>query len=409
MKKAERFTALYFKDFRLFWIGQIISLSGTWMQSVAQGWLVYSLTKSPFYLGLVAAASHLPILLFSLIGGIVADRFKKRNLIIITQALSIIPALLLGILANLEIVTVYQVIFLAAFLGTVNAFDMPARQSFLIEMVGKGHLLNAIALNSAAFNGARLLGPVIAGLTIEYLGIPSCFYLNAMSFLAVIVALSMIRTKGEISATKSKGFYNDFSEGLRFIKNSRDITYLIIVIAVFSLFGIPFTSFLPVFADKIFHAGARGLGLLVSATGVGALSAALIIAFKGSVGNKWRYMSVAGLCFSTSLFAVSLSKSFDLSLLLLVFTGWGIVSFLTTANNFIQISTDDSLRGRVMSVYSLVFIGFTPIGNFIIGVISDSIGTTYALAGSSIICLIAAIIFFVKKIKMNNQDIFTGR
>ncbi len=409
MKKAERFTALYFRDFRLFWIGQIISLSGTWMQSVAQGWLVYSLTKSPFYLGLVATASHLPILLFSLIGGIVADRFKKRNLIIITQALSIIPALLLGILANLEIVTVYQVLFLAAFLGTVNAFDMPARQSFLIEMVGKGHLLNAIALNSAAFNGARLLGPVIAGLTIEYLGIPSCFYLNAMSFLAVIVSLSMIRTKGDISVTKSKGFYNDFSEGLRFIKNSRDITYLIMVIAVFSLFGIPFTSFLPVFADKIFNAGARGLGLLVSATGVGALSAALIIAFKGSVGNKWRYMSVAGLCFSIALFAVSMSKSFDLSLLLLVFTGWGIVSFLTTANNFIQISTDDSLRGRVMSVYSLVFIGFTPIGNFIIGVISDSIGTTNALAGSSLICLIAAIIFFVKKIKMNNQDIITGR
>lgn len=409
MKNAERSTALYSRDFRLFWIGQIISLSGTWMQSVAQGWLVYSLTKSPFYLGLVAAVSHLPILLFSLIGGIVADRFKKRNLIIITQALSIIPALLLGILTELHMVTVYHVLFLGAFLGTVNAFDMPARQSFIVEMVGKGHLLNAIALNSAAFNGARLLGPVIAGLTIEYLGIPSCFYLNAFSFLAVIIALSMIRTKGEISVTKPKGFYDDFLEGLLFIKNNRDIKYLIMVIGVFSLFGIPFTSFLPVFADKIFDAGARGLGLLVSATGAGALSAAIIITFKGTAANKWRYISVAGLCFSISLFAVSMSKSFDLSLLLLVLTGWGIVSFLTTANNFIQISTDNSLRGRVMSVYSFVFLGFTPIGNFIIGIMSDSIGTTNALAISSLICLVAAIIFFIKKIKMNNLDVITGK
>ncbi|MFA4828375.1 MAG: MFS transporter, partial [Thermodesulfovibrionales bacterium] len=165
MKNSDKISALYFRDFRLFWFGQLISLSGTWMQSVAQGWLVYSLTKSPFYLGIVAAASTLPILLFTLIGGMVADRFRKRNLIILTQALSIIPALMLGIFIDFKIITVYQVIVLAFFMGTVNAFDMPARQSFLVEMVGKGHILNAIALNSAAFNGARIIGPVIAGLT----------------------------------------------------------------------------------------------------------------------------------------------------------------------------------------------------------------------------------------------------
>lgn len=394
MKNSDRFSALYFRDFRLFWFGQLISLSGTWMQSVAQGWLVYSLTKSPFYLGVVAAATTLPILLFTLIGGIIADRFRKRNLIILTQALSIIPALALGILTDLNIITVYQVVLLAAFLGTVNAFDMPARQSFLIEMVGKGHLLNAIALNSAAFNGARIIGPVIAGLAIAYLGLPSCFYLNALSFIAVIIALSMIKTTGGINPA-SEGFLRDFSEGYYFIRKQKDIFHIIILIAVFSLFGIPFTSFLPVFAEDVFARGAKGFGLLVSATGLGAFSAAIIIAVKGDIKNKWRYMSAAGICFSLSLFAVSASRLFGLSLLLLAFAGWGVVSFLATANSFIQLSTTDNLRGRVMSVYSLVFLGFTPIGNFIIGIMSDSIGTTNAVSISSVICIIASILFSI--------------
>ncbi|TAL23211.1 MAG: MFS transporter [Nitrospirae bacterium] len=394
MKNSEKFSALYFRDFRLFWFGQLISLSGTWMQSVAQGWLVYSLTKSPFYLGIVAAASTLPILLFTLIGGIIADRFRKRNLIILTQVLSIMPALLLGILTDLNIITVYQVIALAFFLGTVNAFDMPARQSFLVEMVGKGHLLNAIALNSAAFNGARIIGPVIAGLAIAYLGLPACFYINAASFVAVIIALSLIKNRGEITAT-SKGFLKDISEGFNFIKAQKDILYMIILISVFSLFGIPFTSFLPVFAEEIFQSGPRGLGLLVSATGLGAFSAAMILAIKSDIKNKKRYMSVSAICFSIALLAVSISKVFWLSLIFLVFAGWGIVSFLATANSFIQLSAPDNLRGRVISVYSLVFLGFTPIGNFLIGILSHSFKTTNAVSVSALICIIASILFSV--------------
>ena len=240
------------------------------------------LNEISFYLGMVAAASTLPILLFTLIGGIAADRFRKRNLLIATQALSIVPALMLGIFTDLGVITVYQVILLAFFLGTVNAFDMPARQSFVIEMVGKGHLLNAIALNSAAFNGARLIGPVIAGVAIAYLGFPSCFYLNAASFIPVIIALSMLKAKGDIRSTQ-KGFLRDLAEGFYFIKRQRNILYMIILIAVFSLFGIPFTSFLPVFAEEIFNAGPTGLGLLVSATGLGALSAALMLAFKSDI------------------------------------------------------------------------------------------------------------------------------
>ena len=218
MSFTGRFAALHYRDFRLFWFGQIISLSGTWMQSVAQGWLVYSLTKSPFYLGLVAASGSLPILLFTLAGGIAADRFRKRNLLLLTQALSILPAFLLGVLTDINMITVWEVALLAAVLGTVNAFDIPARQSFLIELVGRDNLISAIALNSAAFHGARMIGPVFAGITIASLGLPACFYLNALSFVAVIVALSKMSIQGEIRES-SHGFFKDFIEGIRFVKS----------------------------------------------------------------------------------------------------------------------------------------------------------------------------------------------
>jgi len=296
-----RFSALQYRDFRIFWFGQIISLSGTWMQSVAQGWLVYSLTKSPFYLGLVAASGSFPILLFTLFGGIAADRFRKRNLLLMTQALSIIPALLLGVLTNYHLIAVWQVAILAAVLGTVNAFDVPARQSFIIEMVGKNNITNAIALNSAAFHGARMIGPVIAGMTIAYLSLPACFYLNALSFVAVIFALSKIKVKGEIRGN-SNGIMRDFIEGIQYIKNDAGIYRIIILIAVFSLMGMPFITLLPIFAVEIFNGGARCFGFLVGATGAGALTAALFLAFKGDIQKKNRFMSLSAISFSILLF-----------------------------------------------------------------------------------------------------------
>lgn len=274
MQNSERFSAFSFRDFRLFWFGQLISLSGTWMQSVAQGWLVYSLTKSPLYLGMVAAANSLPILLFTLIGGVIADRFPKRNILLLTQALSIFPALILGTLTALGITTVWHVALLAFFLGTINAIDLPTRQSFLAEMVGKGHIVNAIALNSAAFNGARILGPMIAGLTISYLGIPACFFLNAVSFLAVIAALWMMEIKGEMK-TGSRGMLHDFMEGISFLRGRREIIHVVLLITVFSLVGLPYISLLPVFAAEVFQRGPQGFGFLVGASGAGALAAAL--------------------------------------------------------------------------------------------------------------------------------------
>jgi MFS family permease len=399
MATGERFSALSLSDFRLFWFGQIISLSGTWMQSVAQAWLVYSLTKSPFYLGLVAAAGSLPILLFSLLGGIVADRIRKRNLLLLTQALSIIPALSLGVLIHINIITVWQVALFATFLGTVNAFDIPARQAFIIEIVGKEHLTNAIALNSAAFNGARVVGPVIAGMAIAYLGLPACFFLNALSFFAVIIALSKMKIKGYIKAS-SQGFIKDFMEGIQFIKSKPEIYSVIVLIAVFSLIGIPYVTFLPVFAGEVLRAGPEGYGFLVGATGIGALSAALFIAFRGDIQQKKRYMSISALCFSFFLLVFSVSKTFYLSMATLIFVGWGMVSFLATANSFVQLSVSDSMRGRVMSVYALVFLGFAPLGNSLIGMMAASIGTTRAVTISAIICIIGSALFMYRNNKL---------
>ncbi|MEW6053977.1 MAG: MFS transporter [Nitrospirota bacterium] len=394
MAITERFAALHNREFRLFWFGQIISLSGTWMQSVAQGWLVYSLTQSPFYLGIVAAAGSLPILLFTLAGGLVADRFTKRNLLLMTQALSIIPALLLGILTDMNVIVVWQVALLAAALGTINAFDMPARQSFIIEMVGKKNLTNAIALNSAAFHGARMIGPVIAGIAIARLGLPACFYLNAVSFVAVIIALAKIRVK-EGTKQRSNGIMRDFVEGILYIKRKPELFRIIILIAVFSFIGMPFITLLPVFAAEVFHKGPVGFGFLVGATGIGALGAALFLAFKGDIRDKGRFLSLSALVFSLLLFVFSLSGIFPLSIVLLVFIGWSLVSFFATANSYIQLSVPDNLRGRAMSVYTFVFLGTAPVGNSLMGIVADSVGTTLAVTCASVICLAASAAFFM--------------
>jgi len=404
MATVERFSALSSSDFRLFWFGQLISLSGTWMQSVAQAWLVYSLTKSPFYLGLVAAAGSLPILLFTPLGGIAADRLRKRNVLLLTQALSMVPAIFLGILTSMKFIVVWQVALLATFLGTVNAFDIPARQAFIIEIVGKDYLTNAIALNSAAFNGARMIGPVIAGMAIAYLGLPACFFLNALSFVAVIIALSKMKMKGYIKAS-SKGFVRDFIDGIEFVKNKPEIYSIMLLIAVFSLIGIPYVTFLPVFAGEVLRAGPKGYGFLVGATGIGALSAALFIAFKGDIEHEKRFLSISALCFSVFLLVFSVSKAFYLSMTALTFVGWGMVSFFATANSFIQLSASDSLRGRVMSVYALVFLGFAPIGNSIIGMLADSIGTTKAVTISAIICIIASALFMYGNYRLQLKKI----
>ncbi len=391
-----RLAALRNRDFRIFWVGQLISLSGTWMQSVAQGWLVYSLTGSPFYLGVVAASGTLPILLLTLAGGIVADRFRKRNLLLVTQALSIIPALALGILTDIRVVTVWEVALFAALLGTVNAFDMPARQSFIVEMVGRENLTNAIALNSAAFHGARMIGPVIAGVTIASIGLPACFYLNALSFVAVIVALSRIRARG-MTREKSESLAGDLAEGLRYMRGHAHVLRVIVLVAVFSLLGMPFITLLPIFAGDIYHRGPEGFGLMVGATGAGALLAALSLAFREDIPDKTRSMTLSAFFFSILLLLFALIRHYTVSIALLVCIGWSLVSFFAVANSHIQLTVPDTLRGRAMSVYTFVFLGTAPIGNSLIGTLAHAIGTPLAIGAVAVTCLVISG-FFCRKI-----------
>lgn len=390
MKEPVSFSAFYFKDFRLFWLGQIISYSGTWMHATAQGWLVYSLTKSPLYLGIVSAAGSLPVLFFTLIGGVVADRVAKRNLLLLTSALSIIPAVLIGVLTSMEIISVWHVMALAVFLGMVNAFDVPARQSFLVEMVEKGNLLNAIALNSVAFNGARIIGPIIAGMTIAYIGLPACFYLNALSFVAVIVALSMIKAKGE--KRERKGLMKELLEGMRFVKNEPEVWKVMLIVAVFSLFAIPFITLLPVFAEEILKVGVKGFGFLAGSAGIGAFTAALILSFMGDIKGKQKLQRLTAIILPISLIVFSLSKDYYLSMASMVVTGWSIVTFLAISNISIQLKTPDGLRGRVMSLYTLVFLGMAPIGNTIIGISAHMLGVAMAVTIGSSICLLSSVI-----------------
>ncbi len=386
---TSRFPALAFRDFRLFWCGQVISLSGTWMHSVAQSWLVYSLTHSPLYLGLIASLSSLPILLFTVFGGMVADRYPKRTVLIVTQFLSAVPALFVAILADLHIITVWHVGAAALALGIINAFDVPTRQSFLVEVVDRSAITNAIALNSAAFNGARILGPVIAGFVIALVGIPACFYLNALSFIAVLFALSRIRARGVIPR-EGKSMRQDLAAGWRFVVREPSVFPIMALIAIFSLFGIPYMILLPVLADDVLGAGVTGLSLLVASAGIGSFVAAMSMALRGDAANKEKFMPWPALVFSLAITLIPFSDNLYISMLLMWFAGWGVVSFLAAANSFIQHAVPDALRGRVMSLYTLVFLGLAPIGNSLIGVLAHSVGTPLSLKLTGLICIAAS-------------------
>jgi len=385
-----RFAALYSRDFRLFFIGQVISFSGTWMQSTAQGWLVYSMTKSPFYLGIVSAMSSLPVLMLSLVGGVFADRFEKRGVLIATQALLIIPALLIGLLTSLGVIKVWHVMALVAVAGTINAFDLPARQSFLIEMVERGSLLNAVALNSAAFNAGRIIGPFLAGMTIAYVGLPACFYLNALSFLPVVGALYVMRARSSVR-TGRVDLRGEFMEGLRFVISEPDIRGIMLIVGTFSLLGIPFITLLPIYAGEILKVGPKGLGFLASSAGLGAFLSAVGLAFKGDVKNKKRLMAVSSISFPIALIVFSRSEVFSLSLCMLFVCGLSLVIYLALANSTVQIKSPDELRGRVMSVYTMLFLGLAPIGNFAIGLAAQTFGTENTLMGSSVLCLLVSL------------------
>ena len=333
--------ALQSRNFQLFFSGQLISLIGTWMQSVAQAWLVYRITGSALQLGSVGFASQIPVFILAPLGGTVADRGNRQRIVIATQTASMILALILAALTLTNRVQVWHIFVLAGLLGVVNAFDIPGRQAFLIDMVGRDSLMNAIALNSSMFNGARIIGPAIAGILVAKIGEGWCFFANGVSYIAVIIGLLMMHIRCE-PRSKTDSPLADIIEGFRFVGQARPIRSLLLLLGLVSLVGMPYTVLMPVFADRILHGGARGLGILMGATGVGALLGALTLALRQGVKGLGRL--VAWMCgtFGVSLFFFAMSRKFWLSALLLLPVGFSMMLEMASSNTLIQSMVPDA-------------------------------------------------------------------
>ncbi|HZT33761.1 MAG TPA: MFS transporter [Bryobacteraceae bacterium] len=388
--------SLRYRNFQLFFSGQLISLVGTWMQNVAQAWLVYRLTGSSVLLGMVGFASQIPVFLFSPAGGIVADRWSRHKVVIGTQTASMLLAFALSLLTLTGVVQVWHIFVLSAMLGVVNAFDIPARQAFLVDMVGREDLMNAIALNSSMFNGARIVGPAVAGILVASIGEGWCFFANAVSYIAVIAGLLLMRVKPHAQAPLDGSPLGHVIEGFRFVVHHAPIHALLILLGILSVTGMPFAVLMPIFADQILHGGARGLGLLMGASGVGALAGALVLATRKSVRGLGRWVALSAGAFGGTLVLFAVSRSFWLSFAILIPVGFAMMIEMGSSNTLIQTMSPDHLRGRVMSVYSMVFMGMSPLGALLAGVCAGKFGAPLTVAGGGVICAAAAGIFWMQ-------------
>ncbi|HXZ33124.1 MAG TPA: MFS transporter [Terriglobales bacterium] len=388
--------ALRHRNFQLFFSGQLISLIGTWMQSVAQAWLVYRLTGSSLLLGSVGFASQFPVFLVAPLGGIVADRYNRQKVVIGTQTASMILAFILSALTLTGTVRVWHIFVLAALLGIVNAFDIPGRQSFLVDMVGKEDLMNAIALNSSMFNGARIIGPAIAGVLVAKIGEGWCFFVNGVSYIAVIVGLFLMRVAPPIHAEGQASPLAHIIEGFRFVRHTAPIRAILLLLGLASFVAMPYTVLMPVFADRILHGGARALGLLMGATGLGALLGALTLASKTGVRGLGRWVALACAGFGVSLILFSFSRNLQLSVLLLLPVGFCMMLQMSSSNTLIQVMVPDHLRGRVMAVYSMMFMGMAPFGAFFAGALAERLGAPITVAMGAVATIGGAALFWLR-------------
>jgi MFS family permease len=392
------FSALRHRDFRLFWTGQLVSLIGTWLQNVGQAWLVLTLTNSAFLLSLIGAAQFTPVLLLSLYAGVVIDRVSKRNLLLLTQTALLVLALVLAVLVSTGTVRYWHVLLLALLLGLVNAFDMPVRQSYVYELVGgRDDLMNAIALNSAIFNGARLVGPGVAGLVMATWGPAAAFYLNALSFLAVIGGLCLIPPSPPPEAGIRRRTLEHLREGLGYIWRERVVGAPLLLLGLLSLFAMNFNVLVPVYARYNLHQSARGFGFLMSSLGLGALAGSLTLAERAQRGPDRRLLLAAGLGLGLLQVVLSFVRSYWVAVIVLAMTGWMMLIFNASVNTTIQLTVPDALRGRVMSVYTLLLVGVTPFGALFAGSLCQWWGATTALrVGGGIgvaICLVAMVAY----------------
>ncbi|HVN03470.1 MAG TPA: MFS transporter, partial [Bryobacteraceae bacterium] len=348
---------------------------------------------SSVLLGLVSFAGQIPVFLMAPLGGIVADRFRRQRVVIATQTSSMVLALILAALTLDKIVQIWEIFVLSALLGVVNAFDIPARQAFFVEMVGREDLINAIALNSSMFNASRVIGPAVAGILVASIGEGWCFFANGASYIAVIIGLFLMAIETRAPAKQPASPLADVIEGFRFVVSNAPIHYLMILLGVLSVTGMPFAVLMPIFADQILHGGAKGLGILMGASGVGALAGALLLAGRETVKGLGRWVAISAGAFGVSLMAFAVSRSFWTSCALLLPVGFTMMVEMGSSNTLLQTMSPDHLRGRVMAVYSMMFMGMAPLGAVVAGVTAARWGAPATVAGGGVICIVGAAIF----------------
>lgn len=393
---SRTFVALNYRNYRLWFIGQLVSLFGSWMQTTAQGFLVFQLTNSPVYLGLVGFAAGAPSLIFMLYGGVIADRVPRRTLMVITQSSMMLMAFILAFLTFTGLVQPWQILILAFGVGVATAFDAPARQSFVLELVDREHMGNAIALNSTMFQLATVTGPAVAGLTYAFIGPAWCFLVNGLSYIAVIVALLMMRIKPMAIKIRSQSTIEDLKEGVRYVAGHGIIRALIMIAAVVSLFGLAFVTLMPAWAVNVLGGNATTNGLMQSARGAGALIGALMIAARGNFKTKGRLLTIGTFTFPLFLLVFAFVTSIPLSLLVLVGIGWGFMVLFNMLNTLVQSVVSDELRGRVMGLYTLTFFGGMPIGALWAGAVAEKYGEPITVIIGALISLAFAVFVFVK-------------
>jgi len=382
------------RNYRLFFLGQGISLIGSWMTQIATIWLVYHLTNSPLLLGVVGFASQIPSFVLSPFGGVFVDRFSRHRILIGTQILSMIQSLALAVLALSGVIQIWHIIVLSLFQGLITAFDSPARQAFVTEMVEKKEdLANAIAINSTMFNGARLIGPAIGGLLIASVGAAYCFLIDGLSYIAVIAALLAMRIKPKTINITTQNPLQRIKEGFVYAFGFPPIRAILLLLALVSLMGMQYTVLVPIFAEKILHGGPETLGFLMAASGVGALAGGTYLATRKSILGIGKLIALAPGILGTGLIALSLSRVLPLSLLMMLLVGFGTIIQIAGSNTFLQTIVDDDKRGRVMSIYTMAFLGMIPFGNLLGGALADRIGApnTLIIAGSA--CILGSVVF----------------
>ncbi len=400
-KRANLLRAFNHRNFALFFSGQLISLTGTWMQSVAQSWLVYRLTGSATMLGLVGFATMIPSFLFASFGGLLADRIDRRRILVATQLSSMMLAFTLAGLTLLGLIEVWQILTLATAIGLVNAFDIPARQSFVVEMVGREDLPNAIALNSSMFNGARMIGPAVAGVLVALVGEGWCFFINALSYTAVITGLLLMKLPPRTPATgPPEPAMRRLAEGWRFASGTRPIRALLLLLGFISLVGMPYATLMPIFADRILNGGPRGLGILLGASGLGALIGSVTLATKREVRGLGRWVARAAMTFGGFLILFSLSRTFWLSAAMLIGVGATMIVQMAASNTLIQVMVPDELRGRVMALYSMMFMGMAPFGALLAGALAERFTAPIAVGLGGAVAMAGGTIFYSRLPKL---------